>query len=422
MTPKKNYSRFFIILQEEERGYTLDREETPSGYVKLEKNHGKCKVSYYVQNINPKMQPYYMALVCANKDNKKMINLGKLNFDESGKVEVSYDYDSENIGGVSMSMESVTGASILKLVDNNVIGVMAGFNASVPPKSWQNYEILINKEEEKRGQEGNAFDAYEERIEISKSKSRAEKGDAIIVEGENKDIFIDNEVEVEEVKEYTIKSDNRVELQNKNSTMDVKEAEIIEDVIEEKSVYHYEKENIPKHLLLDEDDRATMERAKEDMNHDVSSNYFYEDEASLGATEQYFRGVVEDCDDFSELEDEILNCKWKKVTVRDIEELHNMCNYDKHVVLYYPMACYHSYIVKNGHFIFGMKMDKKKKLKYLVYGIPGSKSKNDQPFGGKTGFVTWIPCKNKEDKGYWIMFYDYKNSTVVIPMKKKDCQ
>lgn len=421
MTPKKNYSRFFIILQEEERGYTLDRDKTPSGYVKLEKNHGKCKVSYYVQNINPKMQPYYMALVCADNDNKKIVNLGKLSFDDSGKIEVSNDYDSENISGTGISMEKVTGAAIVKLVDNNVIGIMSGFNASIPPKGWQNYELVMSQKGDTRAAV-NMFDSYEERIEMSKSKSRAEKADVSIEQDQK---------EVSNSELNNCDEESKVREESNNEKVEATESSNEDDVVEVESI-HDEECEIESESLTESNAIVNMERSKSDADssedgkldlyeYDYSGEeeYYEEDEeAPVGVTGQYFRGIVEDCEDFVELEEEIHNCKWKKVAVKDIEELHNMCNYDKHVVLYYPMACYHSYITKHGHFIFGMKMDKNNKLKYLVYGIPGGRSKEDQPFGGKTGFVTWIPCKGKHDHGYWVMFYDYKNSTVVIPVKR----
>ena len=55
-------------------------------------------------------------------------------------------------------------------------------------------------------------------------------------------------------------------------------------------------------------------------------------------------------------------------------------------------------------------------LKYIVYAIPGDKEKSCQPYGGRTGFVTWTTDK-KNGKGYWLMFYDFKNSSIVIPTK-----
>ena len=74
------------------------------------------------------------------------------------------------------------------------------------------------------------------------------------------------------------------------------------------------------------------------------------------------------------------------------------------------------YIKKYGHFLIGYKCDNKGNIKYIVYGIPGKKDKDEQPYVGKTGFITWMSEKDK-DVGYWLMFYDYKKSMIVVPMK-----
>ena len=59
-------------------------------------------------------------------------------------------------------------------------------------------------------------------------------------------------------------------------------------------------------------------------------------------------------------------------------------------------------------------------MKYLVYGIPGRKGRQDQPYGGKSGFVTWMPCDKNDDMGYWLMFYDFKNSVIVVPIRQEE--
>ena len=60
-------------------------------------------------------------------------------------------------------------------------------------------------------------------------------------------------------------------------------------------------------------------------------------------------------------------------------------------------------------------------MKYIVYGILGTKNKFDQPFGGRTGFVSWVPIeKGKEDyddTGCWLMFYDFKNAAILVPQR-----
>ena len=80
---------------------------------------------------------------------------------------------------------------------------------------------------------------------------------------------------------------------------------------------------------------------------------------------------------------------------------------------------YYPYITKYGHYLMGYKYGKCGELKYLVYGIPGKRNFYDQPYGGKSGFVTWLPLDSREcgknAMGYWIMFFDYKNYSVAIP-------
>jgi hypothetical protein len=80
------------------------------------------------------------------------------------------------------------------------------------------------------------------------------------------------------------------------------------------------------------------------------------------------------------------------------------------------MLNYYPYISKSGHYLLGYKGNRNGDIQYIVYAIPGSKDKNDQPYGGRTGFVTWTN-DNSNGRGYWLMFYDFKNSSIVIPTK-----
>ena len=94
----------------------------------------------------------------------------------------------------------------------------------------------------------------------------------------------------------------------------------------------------------------------------------------------------------------------------------NISNYNKYTIAYFPMINNYPYIKKYGHFILGYKCDEKGNLKHIVYGVPGKKSIDEQPYGGKTGFVTWMKSDDN-GIGYWLMFYDYKTSTIVVPME-----
>ena len=104
-------------------------------------------------------------------------------------------------------------------------------------------------------------------------------------------------------------------------------------------------------------------------------------------------------------------------TYHDLHEMCNMSNYNKYTLAYYPMLNYYPYIKKYGYFMLGYKCDSRGNLKHIIYGVPGKKDKDEQPYDGRTGFVTWVNTNGGRSEGCWLMFYDFKNSTVVVPMQ-----
>ena len=142
-----------------------------------------------------------------------------------------------------------------------------------------------------------------------------------------------------------------------------------------------------------------------------------DDEFELsGSTAEFFSSVVDNFKYTRNFAKDIKKCKWYKVNVDSFDVLCNMSNYNKYTVAYYPMINYYPYISRKGYFMLGFKYDENGVVKYITYAIPGYKEKNDQPYGGKTGFVTWCPEFENSDNGHWIMFYDFQNSKVLIPI------
>lgn len=71
---------------------------------------------------------------------------------------------------------------------------------------------------------------------------------------------------------------------------------------------------------------------------------------------------------------------------------------------------------KYQHYLFGL-YNEEEKVKYFVYGIPGSFTQEEHPYRGVNGFNTWHPGQNTE--GYWIIFIDPMTGKLVdtqIPM------
>ena len=109
--------RNFIILQEDERGYSQSNDKALSGYAKVEAKGDKCKISFYAQNLRQE-DNYSMVLICCKKDLKQLIDIGPLAINEVGKGDTSKEYYVNNIASLGISYEKISGAAICRVKDN----------------------------------------------------------------------------------------------------------------------------------------------------------------------------------------------------------------------------------------------------------------------------------------------------------------
>ena len=377
--------RNFIILQEDERGYANSDGKTLSGYSKVEAKGDKCKISFYVQNLkNDGNDKYCMVLICAKKDMKQLVNLGELPLTEAGKGEITKEYNIYNIAGLDISYDKISGTSIMKIKDGIPTCVMCGFlNGEQVLKNWKNYAMVNAKE--------------------IKGKI-TEKVKDIKHEDKKKNVNLEECPPKKEV--------NRVE--SSNETVNTEEVNIEEIKVEsnEEFVEEVEQEfnELPKENL-----RGKFEEYEDliENNKEFDPN----DSSIRGSIGEYFEGIVDGFERDAAGFKEIKYTKWYKVKVDDLSQMCNTTDYNKYTLAYYPMLNYYPYIKKYGYFMLGYKCDSKGELKYIVYGVPGKKDNDEQPYDGKTGFVTWVNKKDDSNIGCWLMFYDFKNSTVVVPMK-----
>lgn len=391
LAQKKSYSRYFIILQEDEKGYALGSDKLPSGYAKLEIKNDKCKISYYVQNLKKESAPYFMVLICNKKDIKKIIRIGELNIDEHGRTEVSYEYPVENVANCGIGVDKIVGAAIVRFMNSNLISVMSGFTTTEIPE-WKSFEV--NEDENKK------LDVeIAERTQVN----------PINLEEPRANVFEEYEMKIEEEVKKTEEEHPR---DLEEEIEDIELIPVNQEEIEEDSQID-EDEN---KYVLNEDEYYNDEDLRHKKKHEEHEEDYYTE--SMGT---FFKNLVLDFEELKDHFHEIKRCKWYKIPVSRPEDMHISHDYNKHTVIFYPMLNYYPYIGKHKHFIFGYKFDKENKMKYLVYGVPGRRARMDQPFGGKSGFVTWIPLVPGEEEdhnlGYWLMFYDFNNSTIVIPVK-----
>lgn len=391
MASNNRLYRNFVILQEDERGYANSEDKTLSGYSKIEAKGDKCKISFYAQNLKKDNDKYYMVLICSKKDIKQIVNLGPLEVTDKGKGEVTKEFNVSNIAGLNLDFDKISGAAIVKMNNDSPIFVMCGFlNGQQPTDNWKGYTIV--KTRDVRSTKSNIIKDSKKEIKKNDSKKRKVK----------EEFLSENEAKEEEkpIIENPIRDEVEVKIEpeeTKKEFAESEESEIIE-------------ENEPKENL----------RGKfEDYEDEIEANKEFDpiNGKIRGSIGEYFESIVDGFERDTDSIDELKYTKWYKVPVSDLREMCNMNNYNKYTLAYYPMLNYYPYIKKYGFFMIGYKCDSKGNLKHIIYGVPGKKDKDEQPYDGRTGFVTWVSIKNNANNGCWLMFYDFKNSTVVVPMK-----
>lgn len=391
MASNNRLYRNFVILQEDERGYANSEDKTLSGYSKIEAKGDKCKISFYAQNLKKDNDKYYMILICSKKDIKQIVNLGPLEVTDKGKGEVTKEFNVSNIAGLNLDFDKISGAAIVKMNNDSPIFVMCGFlNGQQPTDNWKGYTIV--KTRDVRSTKSNIIKDSKKEIKKNDSKKRKVKEESLS----------ENEAKEEEkpIIENPIRDEVEVKIEPEETKKEFAESEESEII----------KENEPKENLRgkfeDYEDKIEANKEFDPINGKIR-----------GSIGEYFESIVDGFERDTDSIDELKYTKWYKVPVHDLREMCNMNNYNKYTLAYYPMLNYYPYIKKYGFFMIGYKCDSKGNLKHIIYGVPGKKDKDEQPYDGRTGFVTWVSIKNNANNGCWLMFYDFKNSTVVVPMK-----
>lgn len=443
--------RNFIILQEDERGYSSSNDKTLSGYSKIEAKGETCKISFYAQNLrHDEDEDYYILAICNKKDAKKIVNLGKLSVSEGGKAEVTKEYSIDNIGGLGIGYDKISGAAIAKMKNEIPIVIMCGFiNGEQPSDSWKNYKVVKAAHDKGKHKHDDKKKDDKKKDDKKKCDKHREDEDRDIIIQEVNEIFKEENLEPIENYDEEIREEIELVQEEDENRSDSDYEEVIEerltgekvikeDIIREEVI----QEEISQNEVIQEDEirRNPFENNNGDenpfykndlnINENLSRGYiknkFDEYEETIedkeefkvrGSVGEYFEGLANGFECCRGKYDEIKYCKWYKVPVSDLHEMCNMSNYNRYAVAYYPMLNYYPYIRQHRYFMLGYKCDKEGNLRYIVYGIPGNRNIDDQPYEGKTGFVTWVSDESRDGSGCWLMFYDFKNSTVVVPME-----
>lgn len=408
MSSKKSYNRFFIIFQEEDKGYGIGPDRPPTGYAKVETKSDKSKVTVYVQNLKPfdTGECLYRCYLISHQDDKDCtVYLGMLNIDELGRGESSWESGADNAFESKTPIDKFNGAAVVVEREgvDKVIAPLAGYmskekfdwrsripkpSAAVVNESIEEVKTE-NVEEIKVSEEAKKFQEYEETI--NKLVEKKEQQEVVQVE--------ERVEETEQVIEQEVVQ--QIET-NVSDTLETIEVPRVEKAKTDASWDGYV-QNVP--------DAGTILRDKhKEYKHEHYGCPMYHKYNYRPVIRKMLEDILADyekMDKHKDMKDCIL---WKIDMDRYKRDIYKVNMYPCYDLIFYPMIFshlvnYYKYISKHGHYLFGIKCDKDKGVLAVVFGIPGRRKPCDQPFEGKTGFVKWIPS-GTGDLGYWVMMYD----------------
>ena len=111
MASNNEYKRYFIILQEDDKGYEMSPGKIPTGYVKIEVKNGKVKLNAFIQNVKIEDRIEYRLIMVAS-GKKQAVDVGKIIIDSSGRGELSYEFESDNVLKSGLNIGDFTVAAV----------------------------------------------------------------------------------------------------------------------------------------------------------------------------------------------------------------------------------------------------------------------------------------------------------------------
>lgn len=379
---ERRYKRYFVMLEAEDKSFSIVQNQVPKGYGKIEIKNEQSTLSINCQNLKTgdKTRRYRWYLINTKKEGEPtIVEIGPMEVDEKGRGEIVWEFNTENVRG---SMEAIDGFNVMVLVEQNkddrenLFIPLVGYMDKEKSTSWRY--------------------ALEKHLYIPLKKEKLIKEENTVLE---KIVVIEEETKQKE------EAKNDVEI---DKTEMVINDEIVNlEPQEEEHVYKEE---------FEEGIEASKEYIpiKEDVEEIFEESYALQ-----------MQGYVENAlKDFLRVHPFVSN-------LRDYSWWQIPYNYQTIYRAYMPFILYvgsekgspnyHSskmlqsiYFYK--HHIFGILYNAEGSAEYYAYGIPGRNIPSEDPYEDEA-FTYWHPCDanqlNTGCDGYWIVLVDTETGKII---------
>lgn len=360
MSSSLEYTRKFVILK---RDYATIEKGIVRGHCKVEKRGPKNIFSVSIDN--GEIEDFYDIILIANDKFRSIWYLGKIFTDEIGKGKDEYSFTQREVESSGFPVDNVAGILVMK--DNEVI--LGGYTDGEDGTIEDYIENFLQRKEE-----------HEEETHETESKEMA-------VEAVEEPVV---ELAVEPVAEPV--------------------AELVVEPMEE-----MEKEPLEEEPL--EEEPLEVEELDFDEGYDDDVMESDKDSSDYGGvidrkaqTVNYVLSILRFFPYIVPFKHNLKGYNWWLIDLDIENEYRSFLPYFSHVLggdneKYYDnhITTCNQLVNKYQHYLFGL-YNEDEKVKYFLYGIPGTFTMGEHPNGGMSGFNTWMEGRNVE--GYWIVYID----------------
>lgn len=399
------YYRTFVTMSPEETGCEISGSKKPLGLCKIEYRGKIGRLSMTLQNLkyyDKGVGSYNCMLISQSDDYTKVYSLGNFMSNTRGRVDITYDFDPQNINETKIQdYQAVCVAFLPEKVtsDQQIVIALTGYQDKNTKLNWRpgiTNEIIRSLYGKKPFLSNQSIDEQDLSAHNTKQndgivqKNDDQKEQEIKVNmgnySENRPVGLDSWAD-EKYNKY--KNDEVMKVNDKDESTFKDTADRCNNN-QETGQNEYKQQNADSNGNPD-DNKIGIENK--------NGYVVYWD-----GVKDYFSNLFSENSLVHPFEEDISDSEWIKVQCPGMYG----SNYQQYPYSGYMRPEYDVY----DHYLVGIVREQTK-VKYICYGIPGRYS--ILPPAGLKGFSKWLPAKGWYGMGYWIMYVDAIQGDVVYP-------
>jgi hypothetical protein len=435
VSEKRLYQRYFVILNQGDRGYGIPGGKEPTGYAKIEVRSNNGRMTALFQNlkqIDNNKGFYKVYMVSKSGGSVTPVKVGPVEVDQWGKGNVEWEFNPVDVGGSGLDIEKfniVTLAYIPEPLDKDIsiCFPLVGHLKKDTNVQWK--EEVIKQLMAIAGIMPNILKQKPEQEAIEREATEQEVTEQDATEQDQRAMPCDK-IEDDPIGRTGDRGETKTQVNGDTLSSD-----------EVNVNWHTDGQN--QGSPSDEtDDRAGVEQSRErdtggnDRDNDIQGMDDIEADESRHASwygadkghggyqsyggycfwdrmEWYYKRLFSSYMTVQPFDKEIKGVEWVRV---DIQKSYNPA----YTQNYFMNQFYGFMANPYDHYIIGIQQEDGRP-KYIIYGMPGRYIREEQPFGGQTGYVYWHPAKGQKSYpgafGYWMAYIDVISGTIAFPKK-----